>query len=322
MPTSSSRIATTSIVPVTARPERRGVEVGGPGGGDVEGAALDRGDAFGDELRPAFDQARLLGAVGERLARDLGVVGLVGLAEVRGIGVRDRALRAHPVHRGAGVEAAGEGDADLSPLWAACRGSSPKRLLSKMRNESRMLGLPIRMPACALAAALIASLFVRCARRALRRSGRRGAHRPRRAARVRRHQVHRLAAPAGARGVAHFTVEPILLFAISDGDLRNSPSATRPTCAATCSPSRRKEFERDRMNTPRFAESGRGRGARAGRARACPGRASPSYFDKQRRGKSAVIGDLRRDADVVSVSCARIQPSHLARRSCSTCSRP
>ena len=96
--------------------ERRGVEVGGAAGGDVEGAALDGGDAFGDQLRPAVDQARLFGAVGERLARDLGVVRLVGLAEVGGIGVGDRALGAHPVHRGAGVEAAREGDADLLSL--------------------------------------------------------------------------------------------------------------------------------------------------------------------------------------------------------------
>ena len=48
-----------------------------------------------------------------RLARDLVVVGLVGLAEVGGVGVGDRALAAHPVQRGAGVEAAGKGDADL-----------------------------------------------------------------------------------------------------------------------------------------------------------------------------------------------------------------
>ena len=68
---------------------------------------------FGDQLLAAVDQARLLGAVLQRLARDLVVVGLVGLAEVGGIGVGDRALAAHPVQRGAGVEAAGERDADL-----------------------------------------------------------------------------------------------------------------------------------------------------------------------------------------------------------------
>ena len=76
-------------------------------------AALQRGDPFGDELRAAVDQARLLGAVLQRAARDVVVVGLVGLAEVRGVGVGDRALAAHPVQRGARVEAAGKRDADL-----------------------------------------------------------------------------------------------------------------------------------------------------------------------------------------------------------------
>src|ERR1700753_1288948 len=92
MLTSSSFMAATSIVPVTARP---------------------RGEAFGGQLRAAIDQAGLLGAVQHRLARDLVVVGLVGLAQVGGVGVGDRTLVAHPVQRRAGVEAAREGDADL-----------------------------------------------------------------------------------------------------------------------------------------------------------------------------------------------------------------
>src|SRR6202008_299400 len=93
--------------------ERRGVEVGGAAGGDMESAALDGGDAFGDELRAALDQASDRGAVSERLARNVRVVGLVRLAEVRGIRVGDRALRAHPVHCRAGVEPAPEGNADF-----------------------------------------------------------------------------------------------------------------------------------------------------------------------------------------------------------------
>jgi hypothetical protein len=82
----------------------------------VERPALEGGDAFGDELRAALDQARFFCAVGERLARNLGVVGLVGLAEMSGIRVGNRALGAHPVHRSARVEAAREGDADLLSL--------------------------------------------------------------------------------------------------------------------------------------------------------------------------------------------------------------
>ena len=92
--------------------ERRRVEVQLARGRDVEGAGLQGGDALGDQLRPALDQAGLLGAVGQRLARDRLVVVLVGLAEVGRVGVGDRAVLAHPVQGGAGVEPAGERDAD------------------------------------------------------------------------------------------------------------------------------------------------------------------------------------------------------------------
>jgi hypothetical protein len=79
----------------------------------MEGAALQRGNAFGSQLAAAVDQARLLGAVLQGLARDLVVVRLVGLAQVGGVGIGHGALLAHPVQRGAGVQAAGERDADL-----------------------------------------------------------------------------------------------------------------------------------------------------------------------------------------------------------------
>ena len=89
-----------------------GVEVGDAGGGDVEGAALEGCQALGHELWPAVHQPRLFSTVGERLAGDLVVVGLVGLAQVGRVGVGASALGAHPVQRGAGVEPAGERDAD------------------------------------------------------------------------------------------------------------------------------------------------------------------------------------------------------------------
>ena len=73
---------------------------------------MQRRQALGRELGAAVDQARLLGAVLHRPARDVVVVGLVGLAEVGGVGVRHGPLAAHPVQGGAGVEAAGKGDAD------------------------------------------------------------------------------------------------------------------------------------------------------------------------------------------------------------------
>ena len=72
--------------------ERRRVEVGDAGRRDVKRAALQRRDAFGDELRAAVDEARLLGAVLQRLARNLVVVRFVRLTEVGRVGVRNRAL--------------------------------------------------------------------------------------------------------------------------------------------------------------------------------------------------------------------------------------
>ena len=61
----------------------------------------------------AVDEAGFLCAVFEGFARDGVVVGLVGLAEVGGVGVGDGAFLLHPVEGGGGVEAAGEGDADF-----------------------------------------------------------------------------------------------------------------------------------------------------------------------------------------------------------------
>ncbi|MNT78587.1 hypothetical protein D3C72_2178350 [compost metagenome] len=79
----------------------------------MERARLQGGDAFGHELRAAVDQAGVFGAVGQGLAGDLVVVGLVGLAQVGGVGVGDGAVVAHPQERRAGVQAAGKGDADF-----------------------------------------------------------------------------------------------------------------------------------------------------------------------------------------------------------------
>jgi len=93
--------------------QRRGVEVRLPSGADVERAALQRGKPLSHQLRAALDEPRLLRAVRHRLARDLLVVRFVGLAEVGGVREGHGALLAHPVECGAGIEAAGKGDADL-----------------------------------------------------------------------------------------------------------------------------------------------------------------------------------------------------------------
>ena len=93
-------------------PDRRRVEVRHAGGGDVEGAALQSREPFAHQLLAAIDQPRYFGAVLQRAPRDVVVVGLIRLAEIRGVAVRDRALLPHPVDRRARVEAAGESDAD------------------------------------------------------------------------------------------------------------------------------------------------------------------------------------------------------------------
>ena len=92
---------------------RRGIEVCHACSADVEGAGLERGDAFAHERAAAVDEAGLFRAVLERLARDVIVVGFVGLAEVGSVGVGDRALQPHPMQGGGGVEPAGEGNANL-----------------------------------------------------------------------------------------------------------------------------------------------------------------------------------------------------------------
>ena len=91
----------------------RGVEVGNASSGDVECAGLERGDAFANQRAAAVDEACLFRAVFEGLARNLVVVGFVGLAEVGRVGVGDGALLLHPVQGGGGVEPAGEGNANL-----------------------------------------------------------------------------------------------------------------------------------------------------------------------------------------------------------------
>lgn len=93
--------------------QRRGVEVGDAAGADVEGAGLDGGNAFIGQLRAAVDQASLLCTVFQGLAGDGIVVFLVGLAEIGGVGIGQGALVLHPAQGRAGVQAAGEGDADL-----------------------------------------------------------------------------------------------------------------------------------------------------------------------------------------------------------------
>ncbi len=79
----------------------------------MEGSGLQCGEAFADELGAAVDEAGFFGAVFNRAAGDVVVVGFIRLTEVGSVGVGDGALLLHPVQGGGGVESAGEGDADL-----------------------------------------------------------------------------------------------------------------------------------------------------------------------------------------------------------------
>jgi hypothetical protein len=90
----------------------RGVEVGAAARPDVEGAAGEGGEPLLHEGGLAVDKAGALGAVGGGPAGDRGHVGLVVLAQVGGVGVRHRALLAHPRDSHRRVQAAGEGDPD------------------------------------------------------------------------------------------------------------------------------------------------------------------------------------------------------------------
>ena len=93
--------------------QRRRVEVGLAGRGDVEGAGLDGGDAFGHELRTAVDQTGGFCAVFHGTTGNGLVVVLVGLTEIGRVGVGERTLVLHPAQSGAGIKAARKCDADF-----------------------------------------------------------------------------------------------------------------------------------------------------------------------------------------------------------------
>jgi hypothetical protein len=100
----------------------------------------------------------------------------------------------------------------------------------------------------------------------------------------------------------------ILLFAITDGDLRkftlgDPPEFRRYMLAVTP-----KELERERLDSGRFGEFTDAALRELGE-RAPAGKSFTEYFDAQPPGKPGVLGDLRRNAEVVSVLVgARIPP--------------
>ncbi len=102
--------------------ERRRVEVAPARGLDVEGAALERGEALACERVAAVEEDGFLRAVEHRLRGNGGDVRLVVLAEVGGEGVRDRAVLAHPGERAARCRGRRRRRSRPSPRSGASRG--------------------------------------------------------------------------------------------------------------------------------------------------------------------------------------------------------
>ena len=78
----------------------------------MPGAALQGDEALVDERLGAVDQPGDLGTVLGGTAGHRGDVGLVGLADVGGVGAGDGAVLAHPGDGDRRVEAAGERETD------------------------------------------------------------------------------------------------------------------------------------------------------------------------------------------------------------------
>jgi len=101
----------------------------------------------------------------------------------------------------------------------------------------------------------------------------------------------------------------ILIFALSDGDLRKFTQGDPPDFRRYMIAVTPMELERERIDTKRFA-------ALADAAQRDLGERVPAdrnfteYFEKQPLGKSSVVGELRHDAEVLSLLLgARVPPN-------------
>lgn len=100
----------------------------------------------------------------------------------------------------------------------------------------------------------------------------------------------------------------ILLFAISDGDLRKFTLGDRPDLRRYMLAVTPKELERERVTRQAF-EQFAALAARDLGERVPAGKSFPEYFDAQPPGKPSVLAELRRDAEVVStLVAARVAP--------------
>jgi hypothetical protein len=100
----------------------------------------------------------------------------------------------------------------------------------------------------------------------------------------------------------------IVLFAISDGDLRKFTLGDPPEFRRFMIAVSPKELEHERVDARRFGVFA-GAALRELGERAPAGKSLTEYFDQQPAGKSSVLADLRRDPEVFSVLAgARLQP--------------
>ena len=75
--------------------------------------ALQRDQALVNQRLAAIDQPRAFRAVRGGLLRNVVIIGLVRLREIRRVGIGNRAFVTHPGKGSRGVEATGKGDANL-----------------------------------------------------------------------------------------------------------------------------------------------------------------------------------------------------------------
>ena len=100
----------------------------------------------------------------------------------------------------------------------------------------------------------------------------------------------------------------ILVFAISDGDLRKFTFGDPPEFRRYMIAFTPRQLERERVSPQKFSEMAEAALREMGE-RVPPGTNLGDYFDKQPPGRSSVLGEPRRDAEVLSVVAAmRLQP--------------
>lgn len=106
----------------------------------------------------------------------------------------------------------------------------------------------------------------------------------------------------------------ILLFAISDGDLRRFTLGDTPEFRRYMIVVTPKELEHNRVDAQRFGEFADAALRDLGE-RVPAGKSFTEYFDRQPAGKSSVLGELRRDAEVMSALVgARVQPQQRSQK--------